>query len=108
MAVQDELREASDCGKWSNDLAKFQARREILEEIHARGFNLAEEIAEAKAWEIDIRFLGSSDDEDVASGSGDEEGEEDVPEGDETPKDRAVEDAVSEDDVPGGVTPKID
>ncbi|XP_019260755.1 PREDICTED: uncharacterized protein LOC109238734 [Nicotiana attenuata] len=96
--VQAELKEASDRRRRSNELAKCQARRETLEEIHARGFNLAKEIAEAKARETDARFLVSSDDEDVVSGSGDEEGEEDVPEGDETPEERA---AVSEDDTPG-------
>ncbi|XP_019246509.1 PREDICTED: uncharacterized protein LOC109226169 [Nicotiana attenuata] len=108
MAVQAELREASDWGKRSNDLAKCQARRETLKEIHAQGFNLAEEIAEAKARETDARFLVSSDDEDVASGSGDGESEEDVPEGEEAPEDRATEGAVSEDDASRGVTPKID
>ncbi|XP_070015712.1 uncharacterized protein [Nicotiana sylvestris] len=75
-AVQAELREASDREKWSNDLAKCQARRETLEEIHARGFNLVEEIAEAKARENDARFHVSSDDEDAVSGSRDGEGEE--------------------------------
>nr|XP_016470470.1 PREDICTED: uncharacterized protein LOC107792754 [Nicotiana tabacum] len=108
VAVQVELREASDRGKRSNELAKCQARRETLQEIHARGFNLAEEIAEAKTRETDDRFLVSSDDEDVASGSGDEEGEKYVPERDETPEDRAAEDVVSEDDISGGVTSKID
>ncbi|XP_019260936.1 PREDICTED: uncharacterized protein LOC109238903 [Nicotiana attenuata] len=90
-AVQAELREASDREKQSNELAKCQARRETLEEIHARGSNLAEEIAE-----------------DVASGSGDVEGEEDVPEGEETPEDRAAEGAVPEDGAPGDMTSKID
>ncbi|XP_070008305.1 uncharacterized protein [Nicotiana sylvestris] len=80
------------------------ARRETLEEIHAQGFDLVEEIAEAKAQETDAKFLVSSDDEDVVSGSG----EEDVPEGEEAPEDRATEGAVPEDDAPGGVTPKID
>ncbi|XP_019258160.1 PREDICTED: MAP7 domain-containing protein 2-like [Nicotiana attenuata] len=108
IAVQAELREASDRGRRSNELAKCRARRETLEEIHARGFNLAGEIAEAKARETDARFLVSSDNEDVVSGSGDEEGEEDVPEGDETPEDRSAGDVVSEDDTPGGVTSKID
>ncbi|XP_070020507.1 KNR4/SMI1 homolog [Nicotiana sylvestris] len=103
--VQSELREASNQGRWSNELAKCQARRETFKEIHARGFNLAGEIAEEKARENDARFLVSSDDEDVVSGSGDEECEENVPEGEETPEDRAVED---EDDTLRGVTPKID
>nr|XP_009783005.1 PREDICTED: uncharacterized protein LOC104231670 [Nicotiana sylvestris] len=108
VSVQDELREASDREEGSNDLAKCQAQRETLEEIHARGFDLAEDIAEAKAQETDARFLVSSDDEDVVSGSGDGEGEEDVPEGEEALEDRAAEGAVLEDDAPGGVTLKID
>ncbi|XP_070017244.1 uncharacterized protein [Nicotiana sylvestris] len=105
-AIQAELREASDREKQSNDLAKCQALRETLKEIHARGFDLAEDIAEAKAREIDARFLVSSDDEDVVSGSG--EGEEDVPEGEEAPEDRAAEDAAPEDGGPGDMTPTID
>nr|XP_009764376.1 PREDICTED: uncharacterized protein LOC104216108 [Nicotiana sylvestris] len=59
-----------------------------------------QEIAKAKVRETDARFLVSSDDEDVASGSGDGEGEEDVPEGEESPKDKAVEGAVPEDGAP--------
>ncbi|XP_070028743.1 uncharacterized protein [Nicotiana sylvestris] len=35
--IQAELREASDWGRQSNELSKCQARRETLEEIHARG-----------------------------------------------------------------------
>ncbi|XP_070005158.1 protein gar2-like [Nicotiana sylvestris] len=66
------------------------------------------EIAEAKAQKTDARFLVSSDDEDVVSGSRDGEGEEDVIEGEEAPEDRATEGVVPEDDTPRGVTPKID
>ncbi|XP_019229061.1 PREDICTED: uncharacterized protein LOC109210143 [Nicotiana attenuata] len=91
-----------------NELAKCRARRETLEEIHARGFNLAEEIAEAKARETNARFLDSSDDEDVESGSGDGEGEEDVLEGEEAPEDRAAEGAAHEDGALGDMTSKID
>ncbi|XP_070024284.1 uncharacterized protein [Nicotiana sylvestris] len=86
--VQAELRAASNRAKRSNKLAKCQARRETLEEVRARGFDLAEEIAEAQARETDARFLVSSDDEDVVSGSGDEESEEDAPKGEEVPEDR--------------------
>ncbi|XP_070013198.1 KNR4/SMI1 homolog [Nicotiana sylvestris] len=71
--IQVELREASDRGRWT----------------------------ELKERETDARFLISSDDEDMVSGSGDEEREEDVPEGEENPEDRATEDVVSEDDAPG-------
>ncbi|XP_019223775.1 PREDICTED: uncharacterized protein LOC109205517 [Nicotiana attenuata] len=88
--------------------AKVEAeknKRETLEEIHARGFDLAEEIAEAQAREIDARFLVSSDDEDVVSGSRDGESDEDAPEREEAPEDKAPED---EDGTPGDVAPKID
>ncbi|XP_019263061.1 PREDICTED: uncharacterized protein LOC109240831 [Nicotiana attenuata] len=107
-AVKAELREASNREKWSNELAKCQARREILEEVNSRGFNFAEVIAEAKAREIDIMFISSFDDEDVASGSGNGECEEDIPEGEEAPEDRAGEGAIPEDCAPGDLTPKID
>ncbi|XP_070003758.1 uncharacterized protein [Nicotiana sylvestris] len=105
-AVQAELREASDRGKWSNNLAKCQARRETLEEIDARGFDLTEEIAEAKAQGTDARFLVSSDEEDAMSGSEGGEGEEGVPEEEESLEDRAAEDAVPEEAASGDVTPK--
>lgn len=62
-AAQMELREAVNWEKRSTDLAKCQSRRETLEEIHARGFDLTEEIAQAKAMEADTRFIVSSDDD---------------------------------------------
>nr|XP_009777194.1 PREDICTED: 227 kDa spindle- and centromere-associated protein-like [Nicotiana sylvestris] len=63
-ATQTELREAFDRERQSNNLAKCQSRRETLEEIHARGFELIEEIAQAKALKADARFLISSSDDD--------------------------------------------
>ncbi|XP_019231641.1 PREDICTED: uncharacterized protein LOC109212444 [Nicotiana attenuata] len=102
-AVQAELTEASDRTRRSNELAECRARRETLEEIHARGFDLAEEIAEAQARETDARFLVSSNDEDMVSGSGDGESEEDSPEWEEAPEDKAPED-----DAPGDMASKID
>ncbi|XP_070004242.1 uncharacterized protein [Nicotiana sylvestris] len=62
-ATQTELREDSDREKRSNDLAKFQSRRETLEEIHARGFDLTKEIAQAKVLEADVRFIVFSNDD---------------------------------------------
>ncbi|XP_019248854.1 PREDICTED: uncharacterized protein LOC109228130 [Nicotiana attenuata] len=68
-------------------------------------------IREAAAVHVELKeasdrgFLVSSDDEDVVSGSGDEKGEEDAPEGEETPENKATKD---EEDTPGGVAPKID
>ncbi|XP_070008302.1 golgin IMH1-like [Nicotiana sylvestris] len=47
-ATHMELREASNWEKWINDFAKCRSRREIFEEIHARGFDLSEEIAKKK------------------------------------------------------------
>ncbi|XP_019259880.1 PREDICTED: ankyrin repeat domain-containing protein 24-like [Nicotiana attenuata] len=82
-----------------------QARRETLEEIHDRGFNLAEEIAEAQARETDARFLISSDEEDMVSGCGDEESEEAAPEGEYNPKDKATRD---EDGTLGDMAPKLE
>ncbi|XP_070005104.1 uncharacterized protein [Nicotiana sylvestris] len=88
--VQAEFRVAFDREKLSNDLAKCQAQRETLEEIHARGFNLTEEIAEAKAQETDARFLVSSDDEVVVSSTEGREGEEGSSEEEGVPEDRLV------------------
>lgn len=63
-AAQMQLREASDREQWVIDLAKCQSRRETLEEIHTRGFDLSEEIARAKVFEAEARQLVSFDDED--------------------------------------------
>ncbi|XP_019248445.1 PREDICTED: tropomyosin-like [Nicotiana attenuata] len=89
-AKKMKLRAASNRAKRSGELAKCQAGRETLEEVRARGFDLAEEIAEAQARETDARFLVSSDDEDVVSGYGDGESEEDAPEGEEASEDKAI------------------
>ncbi|XP_070047089.1 uncharacterized protein [Nicotiana tomentosiformis] len=65
------------------ELAKCQSRRETLEEIHARGFDLTEEIIKAKELEAEARSLASDDDDDeIKSGSESEEdfdGEETAP-----------------------------
>ncbi|XP_070032541.1 uncharacterized protein [Nicotiana tomentosiformis] len=52
------------------------AQRETLEEIHAQGFDLTEEIKGAKELEIDAGALASNDDDDDESMSGSESGEE--------------------------------
>ncbi|XP_019262452.1 PREDICTED: uncharacterized protein LOC109240277 [Nicotiana attenuata] len=101
-AVQEELREASDREKQSNDLAKCQSRRETLEEIHARGFDLIAEVAQAKAQEIDARFLVYSYDKDVVSGS------KDGGDGDGAPEEEAPEDAAIKDVTTEGAAPKVD
>ncbi|XP_070048993.1 uncharacterized protein [Nicotiana tomentosiformis] len=73
------------------EAAQIQAKKaveiaqtwETLEEIHARGFDLTEEIKKAKELEADAGALSfDDDDEDDVSGSGSESGEE--PDGEET------------------------
>ncbi|XP_019255503.1 PREDICTED: nucleoporin NUP159-like [Nicotiana attenuata] len=49
---------------------RYQSRRETLEEIHARGFNLAIEIENAKELEAKAKALLSSNDDDSRSVSG--------------------------------------
>nr|XP_016434680.1 PREDICTED: eukaryotic translation initiation factor 5B-like [Nicotiana tabacum] len=85
-AVQTELREASNREKRSKELAKCQSWRETLEEIHARGFDLTEEITQIRELETNARFLISSDDEDSANGFEGREDEDGVPE-EEVPED---------------------
>ncbi|XP_070056439.1 uncharacterized protein [Nicotiana tomentosiformis] len=57
---------------WVAELAKCQSRRETLEEIHARGFDLSDEVINAREHEADAGALASSDD---GSKSGSENGE---------------------------------
>ncbi|XP_070015377.1 uncharacterized protein [Nicotiana sylvestris] len=63
-----ELREALDREKNSKEYVKCKSQRETLEEIHARGFDLSEEIKQARAEEHDAKFLLSDteDSEDKA------------------------------------------
>ncbi|XP_070029953.1 uncharacterized protein [Nicotiana sylvestris] len=68
-AAQMELRETSNREKQISDLARCQARRETLEEVHARGFDFTEEIAQEKTFEADAKFLISSSDDDDDEGS---------------------------------------
>lgn len=76
-AAQAWLREATDRAQWFVELAKCQTRRETLEKIHARGFNLSQEIGQAKMHEADARLLASSGDNDNDEGrkSGSHNGE---------------------------------
>ncbi|XP_070013067.1 uncharacterized protein [Nicotiana sylvestris] len=74
--VRAKLRGASDRERKSNEYAWYKSHKETLEEIHARGFDLSEEIEQAKADEYDAKFL--------VSNAEDNEGEVDgaaVPEG---------------------------
>ncbi|XP_070043160.1 uncharacterized protein [Nicotiana tomentosiformis] len=86
-ASQVQVREAAETAKtqahWAAELAKCQSRRETLNEIHARGFDLTEEIKRDKELEADAEALTSDDDDDDdGRKSGCESGEE--PDGEET------------------------
>ncbi|XP_070050807.1 uncharacterized protein [Nicotiana tomentosiformis] len=79
-AAQVQAREAAETAQtrahWIAELAKCQSRRETLEEIHARGFDLTDEIIKVKEHKADGRALASSDDnDDDGSKSGTENGE---------------------------------
>ncbi|XP_070032547.1 uncharacterized protein [Nicotiana tomentosiformis] len=84
-AAQVQAREATETANnrahWVAELAKCRSQRETLEEIHARGFDLTEEIKRAKELEADAEALAFDDDDD-GSKSGSESGEE--PDGEET------------------------
>ncbi|XP_070050323.1 uncharacterized protein [Nicotiana tomentosiformis] len=90
-AAQIQAREATETANtrahWVAELAKCRSRRDTLEEIHARGFDLTEEIKRAKELEADAEALASDDaddddDDDDGSKSGSESREE--PDGEET------------------------
>ncbi|XP_070032096.1 uncharacterized protein [Nicotiana tomentosiformis] len=88
-AAQIQAREAVEIANtrahWVAELAKCQSRRGTLEEIHARGFDLTEEIKRAKELEADAEALvfdDDDDDDDDGSKSRSENGEE--PNGEET------------------------
>ncbi|XP_070047189.1 nuclear matrix constituent protein 1b-like [Nicotiana tomentosiformis] len=78
--AQVQARKASETSQtrayWVVELAKCQSRRETLEEIHARGFDLTEEIKKAKELEAEAGALASDDDDDDESKSRSESGEE--------------------------------
>ncbi|XP_070040563.1 uncharacterized protein [Nicotiana tomentosiformis] len=57
---------------WVAEYAKCQSRRETLEEIHARNFDLSAEIENAKELEAEARVLAFPDDDDTGSTSGSE------------------------------------
>ncbi|XP_070040497.1 uncharacterized protein [Nicotiana tomentosiformis] len=94
-AAQVQAREAYESthtrAYWIAELAKCQSRRETLEEIHARGFDLTNGIAKARNHEAESGALATSDDDDDdGSKSGSENGEdldveEAAPEGDQEP-----------------------
>ncbi|XP_070032868.1 uncharacterized protein [Nicotiana tomentosiformis] len=92
-AAQIQAREAAESADsrahWVAELAKCRSRRETLEEIHARGFDLAEEIKRAKELEADAEALVSDgDDDDDGSKSGSKNGGE--PDKEETAPGREI------------------
>ncbi|XP_070032886.1 uncharacterized protein [Nicotiana tomentosiformis] len=91
-AAQMEVREAADTADtrahWIAELAKCRSQKETLKEIHARGFDLAEEIRKAK--ELEAEALSSDGDDDDDDGNkrrsenkGEPDKEEHVPEDDQ-------------------------
>ncbi|XP_070039085.1 nuclear matrix constituent protein 1b-like [Nicotiana tomentosiformis] len=84
-ATQVQAREAAETAKtrahWVAELAKCQSRRETLEEIHARGFDLTEEIKRAKELEADAGALAFDGDNDGSESGSDSRVE---PDGEET------------------------
>ncbi|XP_070035115.1 uncharacterized protein [Nicotiana tomentosiformis] len=75
--VREEAETAQTRAHWVAKLAKCQSRGETIEEIHARGFDLTEEILKAKELEADVGALASDDDDYIdESKSGSESGEE--------------------------------
>ncbi|XP_070051592.1 autophagy-related protein 23-like isoform X1 [Nicotiana tomentosiformis] len=86
-AAQVEAREAAKIAEarahWVAELFKCRSRRETLEKIHARGFDLTEEVRKAKELEAKAEALASDDDDDDnddGSKSGSEGGEDPDPE----------------------------
>ncbi|XP_070049291.1 uncharacterized protein [Nicotiana tomentosiformis] len=79
-AAQVQAREVAETAKtrayWIAELTKCQSRRETLEAIHARGFDLTGEIIKASEHEAKAGTMASSDDDDDdGSKSGSENGE---------------------------------
>ncbi|XP_070042669.1 uncharacterized protein [Nicotiana tomentosiformis] len=94
-AAQVQAREAVETAQtrayWITKLAQCQYRRETLEEIHTRGFDLINEILKAREHEAEAGALATSDDDDDdGSKSGSEnredlDGEEAAPREDQEP-----------------------
>ncbi|XP_070054411.1 uncharacterized protein [Nicotiana tomentosiformis] len=80
-AAQGQAKEATETthirAYWIAELTKCQSQRETLEEIHARGFDLTNEIVMAREYEAGAGVLATSDDDDDDDGSksGSENGE---------------------------------
>ncbi|XP_070039865.1 uncharacterized protein [Nicotiana tomentosiformis] len=81
-AAQVQEREAAETAQtptyWIAELAKCQSWRKTLEEIHARGFDLTDEIVKARENEAEARALASSDDDDDDGNKSGSENREDL------------------------------
>nr|XP_009799865.1 PREDICTED: uncharacterized protein LOC104245867 [Nicotiana sylvestris] len=84
-----KLREDSNRERRSNEYAWCKSRRETLDEIYGKGFDLSGEIEQAKEDEFDAKFL-ISDDEDNEEGAGEGEGSDGV-DGDIVPEEEMAE-----------------
>ncbi|XP_070047148.1 uncharacterized protein [Nicotiana tomentosiformis] len=76
MEARKVAKTADTRAHWVAELAKCRSRRETVEEIHARGFNLTEDVTKAKELKAEAEALASDDDDDDGSKSGSEDGEE--------------------------------
>ncbi|XP_070054653.1 rRNA-processing protein EFG1-like [Nicotiana tomentosiformis] len=59
---------------WIAEFVKYQTRRETLEEIHARGFDLSEEIKKARELKVEAGALASDDDDNNDNDDDDDDG----------------------------------
>ncbi|XP_070022924.1 uncharacterized protein [Nicotiana sylvestris] len=57
IVAKAELKRALDRASSSKEYVRCRSRREVLEDIHARGFDLSVEIEQAKGEEYDDKFL---------------------------------------------------
>ncbi|XP_070054876.1 uncharacterized protein [Nicotiana tomentosiformis] len=73
--AQEAAKTADARAHWVAELAKCRSQRETLEEIHARGFDLTDEVKKAKELEAEAEALASDDDDDDGSKSRSEDGE---------------------------------
>ncbi|XP_070056943.1 uncharacterized protein [Nicotiana tomentosiformis] len=60
--------------KTTTEYVKWLSRRETLEEIHARGFDLSTKIEEEKSLEIEAKMLAEPEDDEGSEGSEEPEG----------------------------------
>nr|XP_016469704.1 PREDICTED: KNR4/SMI1 homolog [Nicotiana tabacum] len=78
-AAQSHARELAKTARtrahWIAKFSKCQYRRETLEEIHARGFDLTEDITKEKVREADAGALASDDDDEDDDDDDDDDGD---------------------------------